>query len=45
LAAVKVLLNDGAVINNAGVFRFLNGDVISRNSGDRHLQQHRRRLK
>jgi hypothetical protein len=29
----QLLLNDSAAFNNAGVFRFLSGDVISRNSG------------
>ena len=29
----NVLINDGSVFNNAGMFRFLTGDIINRNSG------------
>ncbi|MBY0266170.1 MAG: filamentous hemagglutinin N-terminal domain-containing protein [Burkholderiales bacterium] len=29
----NLLINDSSVFNNAGVYRFLSGDIISRNSG------------
>jgi len=33
LSGSSLLVNDGSVFNNAGVYRFLTGDLINRNSG------------